>query len=137
MNDNISSLFDGIKILIIENDISVATVLKEMLELQSAQVFIAESGRQALGFCKTHFFHVVFTDLKMPEMSGLETAKHIRKLLPDAFIFLLTGVVQKIHESNLAESGIYQVIHKPFRMREIYQVIQKVIEDTDANSSRT
>ncbi len=68
-------------ILVIDNESSVRTLLSRLLSIQGHAVATAESGAEGIAMYKRQKFDVVFTDLGMPEMSGWDVARELKKLM--------------------------------------------------------
>ena len=66
-----------IKILVIDDERAIRNALKDILEFEKYQVDTAENGSQALEKIQSETYDVIFSDIKMPQMDGLELLQHI------------------------------------------------------------
>ena len=78
-------------ILIIDDDSSVRNTLTRVLEKAGFQVSSAEDGEKALERISSEFFHLVYLDIRMPGMDGLDVLQEIRKIKPELSVILLTA----------------------------------------------
>lgn len=128
MKDNLTQ-FKG-SVLVVEDYPLNAEVIKEMLELMGCSVEIAESGPIALDKLKSTDYHMVFMDVQMPEMDGIQTTAHIRKFegvkakIP--IIALTANAMQGDREKYMA-SGMDDFVSKPIKFAELERVLTKFL----------
>ena len=121
----------SLKILVIDDELSVRETLAEMLVAVEHEVELAESGHQAIEKLSSGDFDLVFTDLAMPEMDGWETARVIRKHWPDIRIVMVTGYGPTTQPPVGEENLIDGIIGKPFDFAQVgstLNAITRVIE---------
>lgn len=116
-------------ILVIDNESSVRTLLSRLLAIQGHNVATAESGTEGLALFKRQKFNCVFTDLGMPEMSGWDVARELRKLNARVFIALTTGWPIDLTADELKARGIDAVVSKPFDLPLLYGMIDKAMAE--------
>jgi signal transduction histidine kinase/CheY-like chemotaxis protein len=114
-------------ILIIDNEPSVRKLLTQLLKLHGYTIFAAESGAEGIAAFKAGKFDLVFTDLGMPEMSGWEVAREIKKINPQALIGLITGWPIEMTPEELLERGVDRVVSKPFDMPTLLGLIDDAV----------
>ncbi|SCA57262.1 Response regulator containing a CheY-like receiver domain and an HD-GYP domain [Candidatus Terasakiella magnetica] len=102
------------KLMIIDDDANLLSGLKRQYH-KRFDLLTAESGAQALELLKEHRdVGVVVTDMRMPEMDGLETLKHIREISPDVVRIMLTGNAdQQTAIDAVNEGEIFRFYNKP------------------------
>ncbi|MES9936130.1 MAG: ATP-binding protein [Sedimenticola sp.] len=112
-------------ILIVEDNIENQQLLRRLLEKVGFNVHTADNGEQAIKAYLGSMPHIIFMDIRMPVMDGLEATKHIRGLEGgnDVCIFALTASVQKGQEQKALEAGCDDILRKPFDIQEIYSQI--------------
>lgn len=116
------------KILIIDDEPDIVEVLVARLEAMGFQAVGYTKARKALDELKKDTFSVLITDLKMPEMDGMEVLKEAKKIDPDIEVIIFTaygsieGAVQAIKE------GAHDYLVKPFEAIELVAKIEKAIE---------
>jgi two-component system competent response regulator ComA len=80
---------------------------KMLLEQEGdMNVFLANSGEKALEMCKKQQFDVMLFDLHIPDINGLDLAKQVLSMIPDAVILIYTGFEFKNHFNMMIEAGI-------------------------------
>jgi CheY-like chemotaxis protein len=104
----------GKKVLVVDDNSTNRYILKNQLELWKLEPTLAFSGKQALEILSQNpGFHLVLTDMQMPEMDGLQLGKAIRKLYPEIPLVLLSSIGD---ERNEQYSGVFSsVLSKPVK----------------------
>lgn len=111
------------RILVVDDEHMVRSVLSKLLTLKGHEVSIAASGAEALVLMESETFDVVFTDQGMPEMNGRQLARAIRRRFPDLPIVLLTGDT----EAGKPDEDVDVVLSKPFMIDELNATIQELL----------
>jgi CheY-like chemotaxis protein len=116
----------GKNALIVDDEESILSLLKKILENKGVNVTCATTGESAIELFKSKRFDLIIMDILMPKLSGLNTASVIKELDPVSKIIFITGRV----DSNLEEltkgkgNGFLQ---KPFSIEEFLTTLDKVI----------
>lgn len=107
---------DGIRVLLVEDNSINQEVARGMLERNGADVTIAASGRSALDQISQHDFDIVLMDMHMPDMDGLETTQHIRRLEKgkDLPIIAVTALALADFRERCLAGGMNDYLTKPF-----------------------
>lgn len=108
-------------ILVVDDDISVLTVLADMLAAGGYSIYEAESGAEALEILSKADINVMFLDLNMPEMTGLELCGIIRKSKPDAVIVAVTGFSDRYSRNDIEQAGFNKILDKPVSIKKLYE----------------
>ena len=80
-----------IQVLVVDNDRAHAEAMADSLRSVGFACTVAGGGREAISLLETGTFELVITDLKMPDVGGLEVLAACRQLQPDAEVVLVTG----------------------------------------------
>ncbi len=104
---------------------------QRILEEEGYEVEIALSGKEAFKKMKENPFDIVITDLKMPEIDGMEVLKKFRKEYPDAVVIMITGYGTVQSAVEAMKLGAFDYIPKPFTPDEVLVVVNKAIEKRD------
>jgi DNA-binding response OmpR family regulator len=117
---------EGLRVFIVDDDRDLAESLADLLEGKGHSVELAFNGEQGIEKFRAQEFDIVFMDVKMPGMSGVETFFAFRKMKPDARVVMMTGysVEQLLQEA--VDNGALGVLHKPFAIDEILAVLDTV-----------
>jgi signal transduction histidine kinase len=114
-----------LRILVIEDEKDLAEGLQKMLSLLGHQVDLAFGGQEGLLRFSEKDYDLIFTDMGMPDLSGLEVAKAIKEKSPSIPLLLVTGWGDQVDPLQAKQFGIRTVIAKPFRMGEIIQAMRE------------
>ncbi len=99
------------KILIIDDDIQILTMLDTILSAEEYEVTRAESGQEAVKLFKSEPFDLVITDMSMPGMGGLEVLEKIKHF--DGNIEVIITLFNLTLQQNIAITDAATVIHFP------------------------
>jgi len=114
-------------ILIVDDERNYLLVLEALLSEEDYQVITAEGARRGLECLEENDLDVVITDMKMPEMDGMEFMERVRLRQPDLPVIMMTafGSVEKAVEAM--RKGAFDYILKPFKNEELKLTIGKAI----------
>lgn len=124
------------RILVIEDEEPVRTLLSEILQRAGHQVTATATGKEALAYFQQHTFDLVLTDLGLPEMNGWEVARQIRQSDATLPIIMVTGWGLQVLEQDqekIQALQIERVITKPFDIAGLLHAVQEAL--TKATSS--
>ena len=102
-----------VKVLLADDETSFAGALKERLEIRGFNVFIADDGKKALECLHENKIDVAVLDVMMPELTGTEVLKEIRKTDPLVQVVLLTGHGTVKNAVEGMKLGAYDYLLKP------------------------
>jgi CheY-like chemotaxis protein len=129
------------RILIIDDDESVRTASKKILEANGFDVVAVADGASGVNAIRDQQFDLVIVDLFMPGMNGLDTTKAIRKLnrlvpiiAASGFMFGRSCPDMPNFEAMVMEAGATSALYKPFRPKELVQAIEKAIGVTNSEA---
>lgn len=129
-----SSAFNGVKILLAEDNELNAEIATAMLNRTGADVIVAENGLKALKTFEEspqNYFDLIFMDIQMPELDGYETTQKIRALArQDAKkipIIAMTANAFEDNRQNALKSGMNAYIAKPIRINLLYEVMAQFL----------
>ncbi|MDT0595503.1 ATP-binding protein [Glaciecola petra] len=105
------------KIMLVEDNEINATIFKTMIAPSKATIFTAVNGKDSINLYKRLKPNLVFMDIHMPVMDGIEATQHIKKINPNAIIIALTANVMKSDIEYYLESGFDDFIAKPIEIQ--------------------
>src|SRR5258708_5361763 len=113
-------------ILIVDDDRDLAESLADVLEARGYAVELAGSGEEGVARFRQRDFDLVFTDVKLPGMNGVESFFAFRRIKPDAKVVMMTGFSVEQLLVQAIENGALAVLHKPFAIPDILAVLEQV-----------
>jgi len=116
------------KILVVDDEKVVCTGCEKILSEAGYQVKTTLSAKKALDILKEEPFEIVITDLKMPEMSGMELIKIIKKEYPDITVIVITGYSTVETAVEAMKLGAFDYLPKPFTSDQVVLVTKKAVE---------
>jgi CheY-like chemotaxis protein len=117
------------RVLVVEDEPMVGEVLLDLLRSAGHTPMWATEGHAALGLIEAAAPpDIALVDLGLPGMSGVEVAGRIKAAHPGIPIVLVTGWTDRIDPQVLEQSGISQVVAKPFRAEEILRIVAAAAE---------
>lgn len=117
-----------IGVLIVDNDAAHARTVAESLERVGFQCAVATSGTQGAQMIANNSYDVVITDLKMPDVDGLELLKRIKQSLPEAEVILATGHATVASAVAAMQEGAFNYLQKPLDLAQLRVVTEKAAE---------
>lgn len=116
-------------ILIAEDDEQNVFYLEAILTGQIEKLLLAKNGQEAVDLCHNYpEIDLVFMDIKMPIINGIEAARLIKSFRKDLPIIALTAFAQSGDEQRFIEAGCDDYISKPFKKNEILAFIEKYLK---------
>lgn len=118
-----------LKILYVEDDSSIRENLTRFLERRFNTVVTAENGKLGLDQFKSEKPDIVITDIRMPEMDGLEMSKAIREINPAVPILITTAYYEMpyIRKAIVLGIGRYRIIQKPINKEDLIDALQECV----------
>ena len=113
------------KILCVDDENVILDSFRKILVLDGYSVDTVTSGYQALNLIKSHHYDFVFTDLKMPEMDGVEVTKSVKSLRPDIDVIIVTGYATVETAVDCMKLGAMDYVQKPFTEDELLDFAKK------------
>jgi len=120
---------EAAEILIADDDVGLASNLKDILEAEGYNTTVAHDGKTALNFCPDNSVDLALVDIKLPDMSGVELIQKLSKQHPRAAYIIITGYAaldSAIDAVKQREIVAYET--KPLAMEHILTLIRQVIE---------
>jgi two-component system, NtrC family, response regulator HydG len=115
-----------VSILIVDDDRDLAESLADVLEARGYAVELAGSGEEGVARFRQRDFDLVFTDVKLPGMNGVESFFAFRRIKPDAKVVMMTGFSVEQLLAQAIENGALAVLHKPFAIPDILAVLERI-----------
>jgi CheY-like chemotaxis protein len=117
-----------LQVLVIDDDAVVGRSFDRVLSGKGYEVDTALSGEEGLRDIESHNYDVVFTDIKMPGMDGLEVAERIREKCPWTPVVVITGYGTDENEAKASVLGVSGFVRKPLTPEIIENITLKALE---------
>lgn len=116
------------KILIIDDERSIRNSLKEILDDEGYDVDVAENGQQGVEMVEKEKYDVIFCDIKMPVMDGVETLTKLTAMGIDSAIVMISGHADVSTAVDCIKKGAFDFIEKPLDLNRILITIKNAKE---------
>ncbi len=113
------------RILCVDDEAVILDSFRKILVLDGYCVDSVETGREALGMIQNHSYDFLFTDLKMPDMDGVEVTKSVKHLRPDIDVVIITGYATVETAVECMKFGAMDYVQKPFTEDELLDFTKK------------
>ena len=101
------------KVLVVDDDPAVRKSIDRVLTSKGYAVITAENGEEALRKLNEEKYDLVYTDIRMPGMSGLEVAEQVKAQRPWTPVVIITGYGTEAAETRAKAAGVSSFVHKP------------------------
>jgi DNA-binding NtrC family response regulator len=116
---------DRFRILVVDDELLIRDMLYDFFVAQEWDIVVAEDGYKAIDYLKNRPFDVVLTDIKMPEMTGLELTGKIRGLYEGLPVVLMTGYPSLDTALEALRYKVDDYIIKPFNVNHLYKIVRE------------
>src|SRR6266513_2918401 len=116
------------KILVVDDERSILLLLKDALGQWGYQVTTAPSATEALGILKSELFDALITDIRMPDMSGLELLREVKKQDESIEVVMMTGYPTIASAVQALKEGAYDYLSKPLILDELRHLMSRMME---------
>lgn len=120
------------RILAVDDESVVLDSFRKILVLDGFNVDTVENGPEALGLIQRRDYDFVFTDLKMPDMDGVEVVKAVKHLRPDIDVVVITGYATIETAVETMRHGACEYVQKPFTATELSEFVEKLLIKREA-----
>ena len=123
------------KILVVDDEKAVRNSFLLTFEDSDYDVDTAESGTQGISKVKNQEYALIFLDLKMPEMSGVETLKEIKKIKKNIPVYIITAFHKDFFHDleNAVNQGYeFELLQKPLKSDRLFEIVDNILNRTNA-----
>ncbi|KKM02206.1 hypothetical protein LCGC14_1786730 [marine sediment metagenome] len=124
---------ENVSILISDDNLSLTKTMKLILEHENFKVETTNDGFEAIEKVKNENFDIIFLDIKMPNINGVDVLKKIKKIKPNSIVIMMTAysVDELINEAF--KWGAIKILHKPIDIKNLLKSISKAIHQKTGN----
>jgi DNA-binding NtrC family response regulator len=116
-------------ILFVDDDRAILEIVREYLAESGYHVDVVDNGLTALERIKDKPYHIVFTDIKMPDIDGLELLSAIKEHRPETEVIIVTGHGSMESAIQAMKYGSYDYLQKPFKLNVLKVIIDRILDE--------
>ncbi len=118
---------ERLKILIIDDDPSIRNMLAIVLKKSGYEVTLTDSGKAALDRLKKETFELIISDIKMPDINGIDLLKKIKSINPGIPVIMITAFASANDAVDAMKLGAEDYVTKPFNLDELKIIIDRAV----------
>lgn len=115
-------------ILVVDDEKMIRDMLEKAMNREGYSVVCAESGEEALEILKDKKIFVMFLDLKLPGMNGLELCRQIRDITPMSIAYAITGFASHFELEDCRDAGFEDYFTKPVDLKTLFKAAEDGFE---------
>jgi Response regulator containing CheY-like receiver, AAA-type ATPase, and DNA-binding domains len=119
------------KILIVDDEKAIRNTLKEILEFEGHEISLAVDGTEGLSMATSDNYEVIFSDIKMPNMDGMELLDKLNEAGVDSSVIMISGHGSIDSAVECIRKGAYDFIQKPLDLNRILITLKNATEKSD------
>ncbi len=116
------------RILIVDDEVAIKKALSKFLSSLGYDVESASDGAEAIEMAKNKIYDLVISDLKMPNMSGIELIKALKQIHPQMVALIMTGFGTIESAIEAIKAGAFHYITKPFELDDVAMLVEKALK---------
>lgn len=117
------------RILVVDDELLIRDLLYDFFSGQGWDIVVADGGQKAVQYLKNQQFDLVLTDLKMPDMDGLDLTGKIRSLYRDLPVIIMTGFPSFDSAVAALRNKVEDYVVKPFNINQLFKAVKRVVEE--------
>ncbi|MFZ1077670.1 MAG: response regulator [Nitrosotalea sp.] len=127
----------SIKALVVDDNPDILTLFVELLQLKNFVVAgKGQNGQEAVELYRTLKPDITFLDVVMPNGDGIYALEKIREINPAAIVVMVTSDLATTTAERLEQLRASAIIHKPFDINDIVNVVKDLISETNVNKMK-
>lgn len=130
---------ETLRIIVAEDELRILHSIVSKIQNTIADcevIATANNGCEALALAEKYHPDIVFSDIKMPQMDGLELAQKLRERLPDTYVILLSGFSEFSFAQEAIRYGVSYYLLKPLDEEELLEAVEDIREKLEENSNK-
>jgi len=116
------------RILFVDDETEILSIVEQYLNGHGYRVTVSDNGARALELTRDKVFDIIFTDLKMPEVGGLDLLRSVKETSPETEVIILTGYGTVDSAVEALKLGSYDYLQKPIEFERLKIMIDRIIE---------
>ena len=115
-------------LLIVDDELGMRQFLTQLMQREGHSVRVAESGRRAMELLREEPVDLIISDVKMPDMGGIELLRAARGLLPDVEVIMMTAFARVETARDAFLLGAYDFVQKPFDNELLKETVARALQ---------
>ncbi len=117
---------DNKSILLVDDNTNLTKTMAFILKRKGFSVTTAKNGLEAVNKVKEQSFNLIFMDIKMPHMNGVEAYKRIKKISPKTTVMMMTAYAVEDLVEEAIQEGASGIIYKPLDLDNVISLVHEV-----------
>ena len=113
-------------ILVVDDEFGDRETLRVILEDKGYRVATARDGAETIEMVKSRHYDIIFLDVRLPDMNGVETYEQVKKIDPRATVIMMTGYSEEELVERAVSQGAYTCIYKPYDMERVIALVEDI-----------
>ncbi len=122
----IEEVLKDVLILVVDEWFADRETLKAILEHKGYRVATARDGVEAIKMVKSQHYDIIFLDVILPDINGVEIFEQVKKIDPKATVIMMSGYTEEELVSRAVSDGAYACIYKPFDMEKVIALVEEL-----------
>lgn len=118
-------------ILVVDDEFGDRETLKVVLEDKGYRVATARDGSEAILMVRERHYDIIFLDVRLPDMNGVETYEQVKQIDPRATVIMMTGYSEEELVERAINQGAYTCIHKPYDMERVITLVEDIAREKE------
>ena len=125
------------KILVVDDEPNITEILEIAFQEDGMEVIKSGSGRDALNMLRDQDIDIVVSDIKMPDLSGVELLGIAKEFSPNTVFIMITAYASTETAIEALQHGAFDYITKPFGMDELRSIVQRALEQNNSRKPKS
>ena len=125
------------KILVVDDEAILVSLIRDCLEAQGFKISTASCGAEGEKRLQENEFDLLLTDIRMPDIDGVELSRRARSIQPGIDILFMTGYADLDSAKNAISEGALDYLMKPFEVPEIRNAIERALKKRNKRQSQS
>jgi len=126
--EDVKKIKQGMLILVVDDNPGTCVTLKNIMIKNGYQVGVAHTGEEAIIMVQDKVYNVIFIDMKLPTINGLETYLAIKEINPEIVAIIMTAYRQEMADlvEDALDSSAYACLYKPLDMEAVLKLVDEI-----------
>jgi CheY-like chemotaxis protein len=114
----------GKKILVVDDEKGIRELFVDVLKRAGHSVVTAHDGLSGIEAARSGEIDIIFLDIKMPGINGVEALRQIRSFSPHTKVVMITGYARDEHLNEAMQMDVFNCLAKPFSVRDVVDLVK-------------